>query len=149
MEKRRMYSGQTEEVINPIHPAIRFGSPLLHHPIANRRSKRARWHSRRSALLYHYTNESICAHPFECSCKADIIFPLTVPRVLPVFQRIKSGITRPRRTVHRSNECTPPDITQILYKIITLSQNIILFKCNNNFRYSKKSLLLTIASLLP
>lgn len=47
---------------------------------------------------------STCAHPFECSCKAGIIFPLTVPHVLPVFRRIKSGITRPRRAVHRSNE---------------------------------------------
>lgn len=27
-----------------------------------------------------------------------------VPRVLPVFRRIKSGITRPGRAVHRSNE---------------------------------------------
>jgi len=48
-------------------------------------------------------HERACAHPSEY-CEAGIIFPLTVPCVLPVFRRIKSGITCPRRSVHRSNE---------------------------------------------
>lgn len=101
----RIGSGESRKRLIRFVPRSAARPPLISSPIANRGDRGERDDSRGDSRYYIIIRTSMRS-PLRMLLRGKYYIPIDcVARVLPVFRRIKSGITRPGRAVHRSNEC--------------------------------------------